>query len=496
MGDRFTVPIVATTVALALALGLAVATFSVLATAVLFFALVASMLTLVVSRGSTGMRSSGRDLGSSLRTWAKWVFLSALLTSSLTIIRLPGGFTLSDWMLALAAGLLALAAFRTKEPVSFSPTAPILIGGILLLTLGGMLSAAMSEHVYASLAVLLRVLVTTTALAWLSGAVLNNGRDLLNGLKAWCGSVALGATGAVVALTSGWIAPEAIGERGRYSGFTQHPNELGAMCAIAMPVAIFLVARKSARTPERLAASTILVLIGIGGLLSGSVTFVLSAALGILTLAILTRFKLRYLIPIALIPLVALLIASTLSLAGVETPFNRFDFRNPTGDTKGNTLQARELGNAAALNAIRASPAVGTGFGEGLTSDYKEVHNILLQSWFEGGAFAALGILLILLTYAIRAYVSTRAAPRRGERHEMSSALAASFVAFLLFSAAALLIYKRFAWISPALVSANYLVLFRGLQRSPHAGIDDPQEFVRRPVGPPPGLTSATPTQP
>jgi O-antigen ligase len=121
------------------------------------------------------------------------------------------------------------------------------------------------------------------------------------------------------------------------------------------------------------------------------------------------------------------------------------------------TLQTRLDTYAAAWEQISKNPFIGIGLGPniGITKTGYVVHNIFLLNWFESGLFGILGILIILGAVVIISFRGIRD-PQKKAVHIIGIALFSSFIAFLVLGIAQPIYYKRFGWISAALLLSLY----------------------------------------
>jgi O-antigen ligase len=126
------------------------------------------------------------------------------------------------------------------------------------------------------------------------------------------------------------------------------------------------------------------------------------------------------------------------------------------------TLQTRLHTYAAAWEVISENPYFGVGLGPkvGLTETGFVVHNIILLNWFESGLFGFFGILLIFFAIAFEGYKGIRDTKLKHIKM-LGTALFSSYTAFLVLGIAQPIYYKRFGWISAALLLALYSKRYR-----------------------------------
>jgi O-antigen ligase len=112
-----------------------------------------------------------------------------------------------------------------------------------------------------------------------------------------------------------------------------------------------------------------------------------------------------------------------------------------------------------AWSSIIKNPLVGVGTGPfaGITETGDAVHNVILLNWYESGIFGLIGIMLILILLLLIGVYLIRISKSENERL-LSLSLFASYVAFLVIGMAQPIYYKRFGWISSALIMALYVL--------------------------------------
>lgn len=375
--------------------------------------------------------------------------------------RLGGGFTLSDWLflVALISTGCLLAIGRTDialgVPSAFVVAMAIFAAGALTASI-----EALSPGT--SVATLGRVLYVTVVWFLLGTILLKRVNHLQVALSMWLLSAAIAGGGAIVQLILGPGAiPGTESLQGRMTGFTQHPNDLGAVTAIAFVPALYLATR---RTRVALFALPSLGLIAAGLALSGSVTGLIAAAAATCVWLVWARLSRRLvLVGVALIIGVGAAVSANSDLGG-ETPLSRIDAVSSSGQA--DTLQARISLDQKAWAVVQDAPLVGVGFGAPNTSRILEeprgtaVHNLFLASWLQAGILGMIGIALALITLAVVAKDAVAYAAST-EEQLLAKALGAAYAAFVVVTLGAPILFQRYAWVPAAL-----LLVLRFQQRS------------------------------
>ena len=119
----------------------------------------------------------------------------------------------------------------------------------------------------------------------------------------------------------------------------------------------------------------------------------------------------------------------------------------------------------AAWVDIRAHPLYGVGLspGDTPTATGSQVHNNLMKPLFEGGAFAALGMALIYLLIGVAGW-QTVVRARSPEDHLLALAAFSSYIAYFTWGLSQPALFKRFGWMSGALVLALWAQQLRAVR--------------------------------
>jgi O-antigen ligase len=296
---------------------------------------------------------------------------------------------------------------------------------------------------------------------WLSARLVWRRGALLSIMGAWVGGSAVNA--AVAVLQSSGLLTFGIVEFGRVAGLTTHFNELGAVCALALFPAIYLLTSTPSGIKRRAFALAGVLVLAAGLLASGSVAALGAAVLGagywFATGAVLVR----------IVVVVALLAAFGLVLSGGFDPWERLSQTlNPSTGAVG-SVESRLRTLEDAWSQIARSPVLGKGLddessrtrvvGPELQADgsvvYRphQVHNLFLGAWFQAGVVGFISMLILWFGVA-RAGFKASALARSIRDLELSVALQASYAFFTVFSLAAVVTQQRFLWLPAGLLLA------------------------------------------
>ncbi|AZG48084.1 O-antigen ligase family protein [Gordonia insulae] len=203
--------------------------------------------------------------------------------------------------------------------------------------------------------------------------------------------------------------------QGRASGLSSHPNVLGLMSSIAILLCLTMLLSDAPRlrTPPCRVVLVVATLVNVGGLLStGSLSSMMSAAIGVLVTAAVLRERIKH-FALGVVAIAAALWATAKFTSLFDT------FRSPadrylqvTGQTQADsTWEIRKLTYAYAWESIKEAPL----FGRGLAAEYGGTfdgvtltHNVFLRAWFQGGillAAAIAAIIVAILVVAIRSVI-------------------------------------------------------------------------------------------
>ena len=413
-------------------------------------------------RGSSGQTGgSGRPGGSGAESrggsrdpvlaLARGLLYCGLVLVSVLVLRVGVGVTAGDVVLLASLALCLAAVGRPPTPHPYGAWA---LPACLLLVVGGCLATAGSPAPVESLVSLLRVLYVALALPWQLAVLLDDERRLRRGLVAFGVGAAVCSLGTLVqyARGPGAIPGGVVTTAGRYTGFTGHVSDTGAVASLAVVIGLSGLPRGLGRLQRLLLVGV--ALSGIVGLvLSGSVSGMLAAVLGSATLLVLRG------IPLGRVAVAAVVAGAALWLAGGVLGETQGALRPAErvkqvlglsgGDASLNTSASRWDTIVLGWRGFLEDPFTGAGLDarSSLVVETLGVHSLPVAALYQGGAVFALGLLGCLVVAVVRA---VRAVPRT----PIQVRVLAVGVTALVFSATAPSLYNRYLWVPVALVAA------------------------------------------
>lgn len=379
-------------------------------------------------------------------------FLCGLLLVGQLVIRPIYSTTASDYVFlaALIATCGGLILFR-RDDLGFLPSG--VLAGAGLFAIGACVSAFSSDTTLTSMGVPAKFLYLTVVWFWVATVVLRTTRDVRLGVSLWIVSLAVSGGAAVAQLFLGDVIPYTDPVFGRMTGTAQHVNDLGGSTAVALPAAVGLAFYGAAGSPTRLLGVVSTLLITVGLVLSGSITGLLAAAVGIMVAALLGRRKLSFGIAATVIALAIFVIWNVSTAEDAASLSERIS----SVSGRSGTAAARFDGFELAWGRIAENPFVGVGFGPdsllpgGEVSDL--IHNAFLNTWYQGGLLSLLGLILISLSVLRAGIEAAVAAETAGER-VLAGSLVGSFAVYLTFGLGQPTLYVRYGWVPVALLLA------------------------------------------
>ncbi|ARU53023.1 O-antigen ligase [Cellulosimicrobium cellulans] len=382
---------------------------------------------------------------------ARALLYGGLVLVSLMVLRVGGGITAGDVVLltSLALCLAAVGRPRTRHPYGAWA-----LPAAVLLVVGGCLATAGSPAPTESLVSLVRVLYVALALPWQLAVLLDDERRLRRGLLAFGVGAALCSLGALVQFVvgPGAIPGGVVTTAGRYTGFTGHVSDTGAIASLAVVIGLSGLTRGLGRLQR-------LVLVGValsgivGLVLSGSVSGMLAAVLGSAALLLLRG------IPVGRVAVAAVVAGAALWFAGGVLGETQGALRPAErvqqvlglsgGDASLNTSASRWDTIVLGWRGFLEDPISGAGLDarSSLVVDTLGVHSLPVAALYQGGVVFAAGLLGCLVVAAVRA---VRSVPRTA----LQARVYAVGVTALAFSATAPSLYNRYLWVPAALVAA------------------------------------------
>jgi O-antigen ligase len=120
----------------------------------------------------------------------------------------------------------------------------------------------------------------------------------------------------------------------------------------------------------------------------------------------------------------------------------------------------------AASDRIIANPFTGVGLdSESATIGTAEPHNLVIGTWFKAGFLGLAGLVLVLLAIFSAARATLRGAASVDEQM-LGLALLCSFLAFLVYTMSAPILFTRYGWAPAALLLALRAIQIR--RAAPH----------------------------
>ncbi len=406
-----------------------------------------------------GERASPRRSNGAFRLPRALYYLGVLALGLLTF-RAGGQITFSD-VLFLFSALVAsaeLAVARRPVPLRL----PLLLTlGLIVFSLGGLLSTFDSLAPLQSVAVIVRLVVLTLVWFWLGTIVLERQAHVTTAIRLWVASAAVCGSAAVLQ-TLGANIPHAGTISDRATGFTTHPNDLGGLTCIAFVPALMLATAPRASFSTRVLSYVCLILVGAGLILSGSVGALAAAIAAVLVWLALERSTIRSLAAYAAIALCVIAVVTIQATRGALNPLERFKTTTSAQSaTRGSgSLEDRVVVYRVAKAEIEDHPFIGVGldlpsitrpFGE--VSYAYDVHNLFVGIWYKAGLLGLAGMLMMVAAILMSSWAAVRRSGSETER-TLGVALLASAVAFLTFAMSEPLIYSRYGWIAVALIFA------------------------------------------
>jgi O-antigen ligase len=391
---------------------------------------------------------------------ARFLYYLGVVTVALLIVRPAFGTTLSDllFFVALAAAVAESLMRREVDRIGV----PGLSAGALLFLLGGIISCFRSGDTAGSAIVLLRVMYLLVVWLWLSVAVLRTRAHVERAAMLWIMSAAMAGVAALIQFVFGDVIPGTHPKFGRFTGTVLNFNDLGAIAAVAMPVALALAVTLSRRRLRGAAAGALVCFsfTVVALFLSGSVGALLAAVAGTVVLLVVgaTRRQTMIVLFVALPVIVGITATDALSPIGRLSVVTNRQFGTQA------TLFDRVATYEHAWTWITAHPIIGVGLRPPAGSADQLVHNLFLSVWYEAGIFGFIGIVWVLVALwraALRSAATSRSSPGALLEAGILGSLAATCVQGL----SAPLLYQRFAWMPAAIAVAVYASHRRVLPR-------------------------------
>ncbi|HEY8001674.1 MAG TPA: O-antigen ligase family protein [Solirubrobacterales bacterium] len=429
--------------------------------------------------GRTDAESTDGELAWDRRDWdLRWqrgLFYLGTLTVTESTFRPAFGLTLSELFFVVAFAGCVFAILRGHR-VARVPA--LIVVGATLFALGGAISSLSAHSPEASGAEVLHALYVMVVWAWTAAMVLRSRTQILFALSLWGVSAAANGLAAIAQVLG--IDSLAGGLEGtRTTGFTEHPNDLGGVAAVALVPALLLASRPN---PGGLAVTrvlrwTIVGLIAVGLILSASVASMLAALVGLVVW--LSSSAVRAPSRVALVLALAAPLMVVAVIGGrITSPSERLQQVTTDSATQGvsGSGEERIAILEAAWPVIRQDPLVGTGlddqgkaitiFTNGQTRPY-QIHGAPVAAWYEAGILGLVGIVIVFWAYARTGWLALRSSAG-GDDLLIGWALLAAWVAFVVYALTVPFLFQQFGWFSGVVLVAW------GLRREAVARVAEP----------------------
>lgn len=341
---------------------------------------------------------------------------------------------------------------------------PLFLFGLIVFSTGGIISSVRSNMPMESLIAVVKYLYLIGLWFWLGTVILRNEKHIHTAIFLWSFSAAFTSAGAIAQLVWGDIVPGISPATGRMTGFTEHVNDLGGVACVVLIPALTLASHDAIGNLRKYCFYIITFLITAGLILSASISGLIAALISFLIWGIMSRTQIKKIAMFIMICAVCLLtVYFSLKHGGISVLDRLTDVAGQKlyYETSASRLEAYRL----AWKSISKNPLVGVGTGPyaGTTETGDAVHNVILLNWYESGVFGLLGILIILGSLIIVGINVIRFSRSENER-SLSISLFSSYIAFLVIGMVQPIYFRRFGWISAALIMALYAKHRRSLK--------------------------------
>jgi O-antigen ligase len=340
---------------------------------------------------------------------------------------------------------------------------PLFLSGVIVFSIGGIISSFRSNMPIESLIAVIKYLYLIVVWFWLGTTILRNEKHIYTTILLWSFSAALTSAGAIAQLIWGDIIPWLSPAEGRMTGFTEHVNDLGGVTCVVLIPALSLAFYNNIGYLRKWIHYVIAFFITAGLILSVSISGFIAAIISFLIWGIMDRAPTKKIVMFFIICIVSL---STISISVKHGGISVLDRLTDVSENKlyYETSVSRLEGYHLAWKSIIKSPLVGVGTGPyaGVTETGDPVHNVILLNWYESGVFGLIGIMLILFSLLMLGIYMIKISGSENERI-LSVSLLASYIAFLVIGVSQPIYFKRFGWISAALIMALYVLRRKSL---------------------------------
>jgi O-antigen ligase len=390
---------------------------------------------------------------------ARVLFYLGSLTLTEAVWRPALGLTVSEMFFLLALGATVIAVLAGR-PIARIPNG--LVIGVTIFALGGAISSIAAESTASSVSQTLQGIYVMLLWVWTGATVLRTRRQILVALGCWTFSSALNGFAALLQVIDvSWLGGALEGSRA--AGLTDHPNDLGAACAIALVPALMLA---TTRLPGRggwLGAVRwcLLGFTATGVILSASIGAMLAGLIAILVWLVAPAVRAPG--RVAVVAAVAFSLASlTLAAGAVTSPVKRVEQVTTNGvspDSGSGTLRLKIVQRA--WPRIESNPIVGRGLdssglsvnviNHGTVVPY-QVHGGPVSIWYQAGILGLLGVVIVVWTLLRGAWRNLIA----GDQTDVLIGLSilAAFLAFLTSAMTTPFVLQQYGWFTAVMLVA------------------------------------------
>ncbi|MGX5357816.1 O-antigen ligase family protein [Kocuria sp. KH4] len=384
---------------------------------------------------------------------ARTLLYAGLFMVSLLVIRIGGQITVGDVLLIGAFLVTAADVALNGRPIKFGNGG---VAAFALLFVGGVLTSFVAANPSGSATVAARVALLAFLIPWAMTVLLDTRRRLATGLGFLAAGAATCGAGSIVQLLVGDIIPGSqTTTGGRFPGFAVHVSDTGGVVCLAVVYGAGLLFSRG--TVRRLAGVLSLALGLVGLILSGSVSGMIAAVVGIFALLIWHRLHLGKILALGVLMVAGA--SWAISAMAVQdnalTPVERI--KQATGLTGGdaglNTSATRWESIVAGWEGFIQNLFLGAGLepAAAVTAVDLPAHNFFVAALYQGGMIFTVGLVIILVRLVWR---GLRSAWQRG----VPAAAAAGMITALVFAMTAPSFFNRYFWLPIALAAVAYQV--------------------------------------
>ncbi|HKY15379.1 MAG TPA: O-antigen ligase family protein [Microthrixaceae bacterium] len=370
------------------------------------------------------------------------------------------------FLLSAAVVCLKLLAGRTADlaPNAMRKTSPPMLIGTLVIVVAGTASSFQSYEPFRSVAMVIRIVWITLVWFWVLRSVCPNRETLASLLRGLRATVLVSCAGAIAGYL-GFVHLTRTNNEDREAAFFNHPNELGGLLAMAVPLVLLgVLSRRKDQTDTTVRRVALLILV-VGSLgTSGSMTAFLSCAAGVATVVALNLLTKRaghrrFRTPLPYMVGVLALVGGLAWLSTTELPVVERFTELGEGDTQvTNSVNSREDLNSYVLNRLDNSLVIGVGLDSNTTdvidfngTSASRVHNMYLKLLYEAGVPSLVGLSIIMATTVRQGWLLA-VNTRNDDLHPIVVGLLGSLVTMSVFAMFQPLFAQRYYWLPVGLI--------------------------------------------